>query len=67
MSVHEDSGRVLAKATTHSLFLSGVFIDGNKVCVKCRLALEGGSGVTLEVSVRSTDGDIAQLVADSVC
>jgi coatomer subunit gamma len=67
MFVHEGSEKVPIKATTHSLLMSGVFIGGVKVCVKCRMALEAGGGVTLEVSVRSSDSDISQLIADSVC
>ncbi|KAI9102708.1 adaptin N terminal region-domain-containing protein [Phlyctochytrium arcticum] len=54
------------KATTHTLLLSGIHVGGAKVACRCRMLL-GGDGVTLEVTARSTDTELAQRVVDAVC
>lgn len=66
MNVHEDGSMVPSKSMTHSVLLSGLFIGGFKTCVKCRMAIDEGNGVTLEVRVKSSNYDVAELVANSI-
>ncbi|OQR88152.1 coatomer subunit gamma [Achlya hypogyna] len=55
------------KATAHVLILSGVFVGGVKVLVKCRLSLEAGDGqLLLQMGVRSEDELVSRTVADCI-
>ncbi|KAJ3117113.1 coatomer subunit gamma [Phlyctochytrium bullatum] len=57
---------VRERATTHALHLAGTFIGGVPVVVRCRMAFEAGSGVTMELGVRSGSVDISELVANAI-
>jgi len=39
----------------HTLYLAGVFRGGHDVLVRCKLAVTADSGVTMQMTVRSTD------------
>ncbi|KDO33518.1 hypothetical protein SPRG_01590 [Saprolegnia parasitica CBS 223.65] len=55
------------KAKSHVLILSGVFVGGVKVLVKCRLSLEEGDGqMLLQMGVRSEDELVSRTVADCI-
>jgi coatomer subunit gamma len=54
------------KATTHTLLLAGTFIGGVKVLVRCRIAYDPASGVTLEIGVRGADQGVCDRVANCI-
>ena len=62
----ENSDKAKERATTHTLLISGIFSGGIPVLSKCRMAFAPSSGVTLEVKVRSSDGNISYKLANSV-
>ena len=54
------------RPTTHILYLSGIHVGGIPVLVRCRMAYASGSGVTMEVAVRSKDAAVSERVANAV-
>jgi coatomer subunit gamma len=52
--------------STHTMKLSGKTIDGKKVVALAKMAFSQKSGVTLKLSVRSEEAEVAQLVIDAV-
>ena len=46
--------------------LSGKTIGGKKVVALAKMAFSQKSGVTLKLSVRSEEADVAQLVLDAI-
>ncbi|XP_046742906.1 coatomer subunit gamma [Diprion similis] len=61
----ERSHRVATDAVGHTLLLGGIFRGGKEVLARARLAL-ADSQVTMQLSVRSSDPDVAELVTSSV-
>ncbi|XP_012265620.2 coatomer subunit gamma [Athalia rosae] len=61
----ERSHRVASDAVGHTLLLAGIFRGGKEVLARARLAL-ADSQVTMQLSVRSSDPDVAELVTSSV-
>ncbi|CAK4616271.1 hypothetical protein LEN26_001696 [Aphanomyces euteiches] len=53
------------QAKAHILLLSGVFVGGVKVLVKCKLSLESGQ-LLLQMAVRSEDAAVSQTVSDCI-
>jgi len=62
----EWSDKVPEGKSHHSLLLSGVFRGGFPVLVRAKLALSPGGGVTMQLSVRSGDDEVSELVASAV-
>lgn len=60
----EHSDRVKSDKSTHVLYLAGVYIGGHTVLARARLAFD--NGVTLKLSVRSTDESVCELVSSAV-
>lgn len=60
----ERSDKVPDGKTTHSLFLAGMFRGGFEVLVRAKLAL--ADGVTMQLTVRSTNPDVAELITSAV-
>lgn len=60
----ERSERVPAGKSAHTLFLAGVFRGGHQVLVRAKLAL--GDGVTMQLNVRSTEPQVAELITSTV-
>ena len=60
----ERTDRVDPTKSSHTLLLAGVFRGGHDVLVKARLA--EGQGVTMKITVRSTDLGVCEIVASSV-
>nr|CAD7411236.1 unnamed protein product [Timema cristinae] len=60
----ERSDKVVEGKSSHTLYLAGLFRGGHDVLVRAKLAL--GDGVTMQLTVRSTDPDIAELVTSAV-
>ena len=61
----ERSDRVQSGAGAHVLLLYGVFRGGKEIFARARLALSNGQ-VTMQLSVRSQDTNVAELVLSSV-
>ncbi|XP_063978649.1 coatomer subunit gamma isoform X2 [Diachasmimorpha longicaudata] len=59
------SDRVAAGATSHVLMLHGFFRGGKEIFARARLAL-ANSEVTMQLSIRSEDPDVASVVLASV-
>eukprot|EP00056_Hartaetosiga_gracilis_P017943 m.8955 g.8955 ORF g.8955 m.8955 type:complete len:868 (+) comp6252_c0_seq1:77-2680(+) len=64
MAPCEKSNLVADDSTTHSLFLSGVFVGGFPFLIQARFALS--DSVSMELSVRSENEDVSQLIIDSL-
>ncbi|KAJ8017960.1 Coatomer subunit gamma-2 [Holothuria leucospilota] len=60
----ERSDKVPEGKSSHSLFLAGVFRGGVDVLVKARLALQ--DTVKMQITVRSTDPEISELITSAV-
>lgn len=52
--------------STHQLTLSGFYRGNHKCLIKARMAFQLSSGVTMQLSARSTDADTAQILVDSM-
>nr|CAD7445189.1 unnamed protein product [Timema bartmani] len=59
----ERSDKVMEGKSSHTLYLAGLFRGGHDVLLRAKLAL--GDGVTMQLTVRSTDPDIAELVTSA--
>nr|UYR00236.1 coatomer subunit gamma [Plectrocnemia conspersa] len=60
----EGSERVADGASVHTLFCAGVFRGGFDILLKSRLALS--DGVTLQLSTRSPNPDVAELITSAI-
>ncbi|KAG8228025.1 hypothetical protein J437_LFUL003661 [Ladona fulva] len=65
MAPCERSDRVPEGRSAHTLLLSGIFRGGYEVLVRAKLALIG-DGVTMQLTVRSTSHDVAELITLTV-
>jgi coatomer protein complex subunit gamma len=72
MHACENTSVPAPKAQAHILLLSGVFVGGVKVLVKCKLSLAASGGSTasdsmvLQMAVRSEDMLVSQTVSDCI-
>ena len=62
----ENTESVKDQATLHTLTLAGTFVGGFAVLVRCRMAYESGSGVTMELCVRSTNEYASNVIANAI-
>jgi len=60
------SDKIPAKKTKHVLYLSGNFIGNVPVLVRARMKQAEGQGVTMELTVRSTNDDVSTAVASAI-
>lgn len=60
----ERSDRIPEGKSSHTLLLAGVFRGGYEILVQVKLALAGG--VTMQLTVRSTNPEVAELVTSAV-
>ncbi|KAL9893990.1 coatomer subunit gamma isoform X1 [Glossina fuscipes] len=58
------SEKVPEGAATHTLLCSGTFRGGAEILVRAKLALS--EGVTMQLTVRTTDSDVAELVTAAI-
>ncbi|KAL1137720.1 hypothetical protein AAG570_009416, partial [Ranatra chinensis] len=65
MQPADRSDKVPADKSSHTLFLAGVFRGGINVLVRAKLAL-GGDGVTMQLTVKSTCPEVAELITSIV-
>nr|CAB3232871.1 coatomer subunit gamma-2-like [Phallusia mammillata] len=64
MQACERSDKVPEGKSAHTLFLAGVFRGGHDVLARAKLVLK--DGVTMQLTVRSTDIDAAQVITSAV-
>jgi len=62
----ERSDKVPEGKSAHTLYLSGVFRGGHDVLVRCKLAATTDAGVTMQMTVRSTDVAVAQVITAAI-
>eukprot|EP00126_Sphaerothecum_destruens_P011047 Sdes_comp20849_c0_seq1m17575 len=62
----ENSHRVPKDKNSHVLLLSGVFRGGCRVMARCRLGFHPSNGVTMQLTVRSEDVSISELITAAV-
>ena len=63
----ERSDKVPEGKSAHTLVLAGVFRGGHDVLVRAKLAAAAdGSGVTMQMTVRSTDANVSQVIAGAI-
>ena len=60
----ERSDKVPEDKSAHTLYLAGVFRGGHDVLVRAKLALS--EGVTMQITVRSTDAHVSEIIASCV-
>ena len=60
----ERSDKVPEGKSSHSLYLAGVFRGGHDALVRSKLAL--ADGVTMQITVRSTDPSVSEVLASCV-
>lgn len=60
----ERSDKVGEGKSSHTLYLAGVFRGGHDVLVRAKLAAD--EGVTMQMTVRSTDEHVSQVIASAV-
>eukprot|EP01102_Stenamoeba_stenopodia_P007090 TRINITY_DN1980_c3_g1_i1.p1 TRINITY_DN1980_c3_g1~~TRINITY_DN1980_c3_g1_i1.p1 ORF type:complete len:879 (-),score=208.25 TRINITY_DN1980_c3_g1_i1:193-2829(-) len=62
----DQSEKVPANKQKHILYLAGTFVGGIPVLARARMKLESTGGVSMELTVRSTDPDISASVATAL-
>ena len=60
----ERSDKVAEGKSSHVLYLAGVFRGGHDVLVRAKLAMS--DGVTMQITVRSTDPVVSEILAAAV-
>jgi coatomer protein complex subunit gamma len=60
----ERSDKVPEGKNAHTLYLAGVFRGGHDVLVRAKLA--AAEGVTMQMTVRSTDANVSQVIASAI-
>jgi len=63
----ERSDKVPEGKSAHTLYLAGMFRGGHDVLVRCKLAAAAdGGGVTMQMTVRSTDSNVSQVIVTTI-
>ncbi|KAK6174948.1 hypothetical protein SNE40_013500 [Patella caerulea] len=62
----ERSDKVPEGKSSHTLYLAGVFRGGHDALVRAKLALTDDSGVTMQLTVRSTDPNVSEVLATAI-
>ncbi len=65
----EQTQNVKEKSTTHTLLLGGTYLGsgaGVKCLVRCRIACDSQTGVTLEVGCRCSSRDVSERIANCI-
>jgi len=68
LQVCERSDKVPEGKSAHTLYLAGVFRGGHDVLVRCKLAAstDTAAGVTMQMTVRSTDANVSQVITAAI-
>jgi len=64
MQPAERSDKLPEGKSSHTLYLAGVYRGGHDVLVRAKLALS--DGVTMQLTVRSADSNVAEMIASAV-
>lgn len=64
-SICDQSDNVLPNIASHTLLLSGVFLDGYLVLIRCRFA-QLANGITMEITVRSDASELSAMLANAL-
>ena len=64
MQACDRSDKVAEGKSTHTLYLAGVYRGGHDVLARAKLILR--DGVTMQLTVRSSDADAAQIITSAV-
>ena len=62
----ERSDKVPEGKSAHTLYLAGVFRGGHDVQVRCKLAAATDNGVTMQMTVRSTDDSVSRIITAAI-
>jgi len=62
----ERSDKVPEGKSAHTLYLAGMFRGGHDVLVRCKLAATADSDVTMQMTVRSTDASVSQVITAAI-
>ncbi|ESO90558.1 hypothetical protein LOTGIDRAFT_191967 [Lottia gigantea] len=62
----ERSDKVPEGKSSHTLYLAGVFRGGHDALVRAKLALTDDSGVTMQLTVRSSDPNVSEILASAI-
>ncbi|KAG0243469.1 coatomer subunit gamma [Mortierella sp. GBA43] len=65
MQALENSGTVQG-SNVHTMMLSGIFLGGIRVLARCRMTYDSSTGVTLQLSIRSGDGEISRILIGAI-
>jgi len=66
LQVCERSDKVPEGKSAHTLYLAGVYRGGHDVLVRCKLAATADAGVTMQMTVRSTDANVSHVVTATI-
>jgi len=64
MAPCERSDKIPEEKSSHQLLLAGVFTGGHKTLVRAKLALS--DGVTMQLTVRSTESATSEIVVSAI-
>lgn len=66
MQACERSDKVPQGKSSHTLLLSGMYRGGHDSLVRAKLAFSDSNGVTMNLTVRSTDANASEVIALAV-
>ena len=61
----ERSDKIPEGKSSHTLFLAGVYRGGHDALVRAKMAMTEG-GVTMQLTVRSTDPNVSEVLATAI-
>lgn len=62
----ERSDKVPEGKSSHTLYLAGVYRGGHDALVRAKLALTDSGGVTMQLTVRSSDPSVSEVLVSAV-
>lgn len=62
----ERSDKVPEGKSSHTLYLAGIYRGGHDALVRAKLALDQSSGVTMQLTVRSSDPHVSEVLATAI-
>ncbi|KAF9941845.1 coatomer subunit gamma [Modicella reniformis] len=65
MQALENSGTVQG-SNVHTMMLSGIFLGGIRVLARCRMTYDSATGVTLQLTIRSANAEISQVLIGAI-
>ncbi|KAF9182263.1 coatomer subunit gamma [Haplosporangium sp. Z 767] len=65
MQALENTGTVQG-SNVHTMILSGIFIGGIHVLARCRMTYDSATGVTLQLSIRSANQEVSEVLIGAI-